>query len=127
MNTDLINTGNLTEMIQPKTAMTNASNDHSANLQTPPTQGSTDAPEPDAVSLSADDYRVPEDWNYESTVHGIEQIIESIEMGEMEMAEIFDQFAIAVEQLHQCESFLTYHRQQVDLLIETLSDEPGGS
>lgn len=56
----------------------------------------------------------------------IEQIINRIERGEMELADIFDQFAIAVEHLHQCESFLTYHRQQVDLLIETLSDDPGG-
>lgn len=66
---------------------------------------------------------LPDDWNYEMTVETIEEIIDRIEMGKMGLADIFDQFAIAVEQLQQCESFLNHHRQQVDVLIETLTDD----
>ncbi len=66
----------------------------------------------------------PPHWNYETTVAEIESIINRIEGGELELAEVFDQFAIAVEQLRQCESFLTRQQQQVDLLIETLLDDP---
>jgi exodeoxyribonuclease VII small subunit len=63
-------------------------------------------------------------WNYESSVAHIEAIINQIEMGEMELAEVFQQFAIAVEHLHQCETFLTHQKKRMDLLIETLLDEP---
>lgn len=65
----------------------------------------------------------PENWNYETTVIEVEAIINRIEMGELDLAEVFDQFATAVEQLRQCETFLTRQQQQVDLLIETLLDE----
>lgn len=67
---------------------------------------------------------LPTNWNYEATVTTVETIIRRIEQGELELAEVFDQFAIAVEQLRQCETFLTRQQQQVDLLIETLLDEP---
>lgn len=67
---------------------------------------------------------LPPDWNYEATVTEVEAIISQIEMGELELADVFEQFAIAVEHLRQCETFLTQHQQQVDLLIETLLDEP---
>jgi exodeoxyribonuclease VII small subunit len=63
-------------------------------------------------------------WNYESSVTHIESIINQIEMGEMELAEVFQQFAIAVEHLRHCETFLTHQKQRMDLLIETLLDEP---
>lgn len=63
-------------------------------------------------------------WNYESSVAHIEAIINQIEMGEMELAEVFQQFAIAVEHLHHCETFLTHQKKRMDLLIETLLDEP---
>jgi exodeoxyribonuclease VII small subunit len=66
----------------------------------------------------------PPNWNYEATVTEVEAIISRIELGELELSEVFDQFAIAVEQLRQCETFLTRQQQQVDLLIETLLDEP---
>ncbi|MEP0913611.1 exodeoxyribonuclease VII small subunit [Leptolyngbya sp. ST-U4] len=65
----------------------------------------------------------PPDWSYEQTVSQIEGIIDRIEQGELELAEVFDQFATAVEQLRQCETFLNRQQQQVDLLIETLLDE----
>lgn len=64
------------------------------------------------------------EWNYEATVVQIEAIINRIEMGELELAEVFDQFAIAVHQLRRCEAFLNRQKGQIDLLIETLIDEP---
>ncbi|BAT51355.1 exodeoxyribonuclease VII small subunit [Nostoc sp. NIES-3756] len=62
-------------------------------------------------------------WNYETKVVEIEAIITHIESGELELEAVFDQFANAVEYLRQCENFLQQRQQQVDLLIETLSDE----
>ncbi|MBN3869111.1 MAG: exodeoxyribonuclease VII small subunit [Nostoc sp.] len=64
-----------------------------------------------------------EGWNYEAKVAEIEGIIARIEAGELELEAVFEQFASAVEYLRQCESFLQQRQQQVDLLIETLSDE----
>ncbi|MHC0062012.1 exodeoxyribonuclease VII small subunit [Nostoc sp. UIC 10890] len=64
-----------------------------------------------------------EDWNYEAKVAEIEGIITRIEAGELELEAVFEQFASAVEYLRQCESFLQQRQQQVDLLIETLSDD----
>ncbi|NET32413.1 MAG: exodeoxyribonuclease VII small subunit [Cyanothece sp. SIO1E1] len=68
--------------------------------------------------------QVPPDWNYEKTVAKVEAIIEQIESGELELAEVFDQFAIAAKQLSHCETFLTQQQQRMDVLIETLLDEP---
>ncbi|WP_416676565.1 exodeoxyribonuclease VII small subunit [Egbenema bharatensis] len=67
---------------------------------------------------------MPPNWTYEATVAEIEIIINQIERGELDLADVFDQFARAVERLRQCETFLTRQQQQVDLLIETLLDEP---
>ncbi|WP_066423599.1 exodeoxyribonuclease VII small subunit [Anabaena sp. 4-3] len=61
--------------------------------------------------------------NYEEKVAEIEKIISRIESGNLELEAVFDQFAIAVEHLRQCETFLQQRQQQVDLLIETLSDD----
>jgi exodeoxyribonuclease VII small subunit len=66
----------------------------------------------------------PSDWNYEATVSEVERIISQIELGELELADVFQQFSTAVNRLRQCESFLSRQQQQVDLLIETLLDEP---
>ncbi|MBW4514975.1 MAG: exodeoxyribonuclease VII small subunit [Timaviella obliquedivisa GSE-PSE-MK23-08B] len=68
--------------------------------------------------------RLPANWRYEATVAEIEATIEQIESGELPLSEVFDQFSTAVEQLRQCEGFLNRQQQQVDLLIETLLDEP---
>lgn len=62
-------------------------------------------------------------WNYEQTVQQIEEIIARIEAGELDLAEVFDQFGVAVEYLRQCETFLNQRQQQMDLLIENLADE----
>jgi exodeoxyribonuclease VII small subunit len=66
------------------------------------------------------DTSLPESWNYEATVAEVETIIKQIEAGELDLAEVFEQFTTAVEYLHQCEAFLTQRQQQMDLLTETL-------
>ncbi|MGQ9870247.1 exodeoxyribonuclease VII small subunit [Leptodesmis sp.] len=65
-----------------------------------------------------------EDWNYEQTVQRIEATISRIESGELELAEVFDEFAAAVKSLQECETFLAERQRQMDLLIESLKDEP---
>ena len=62
-------------------------------------------------------------WNYEAKVAEIERIIARIEAGDLELAEVFEQFLQAVEDLRECENFLQQQKKQVDLLIETLSDQ----
>jgi exodeoxyribonuclease VII small subunit len=59
-------------------------------------------------------------WNYEVTVAEIEQIISQIESGTLPLEDVFENFAIAVEQLRQCEAFLNEGKQRMNLLIETL-------
>ena len=63
-----------------------------------------------------------EDWNYEETVERVEEILEAIESGDLDLAEVFSQFGVAVERLQECESFLTFQQAQVELLLETLSN-----
>lgn len=62
-------------------------------------------------------------WNYEETVAKVERILTRIESGELELADVFEEFSAAVNYLRQCESFLAERQKQVDLLIETLTDE----
>ncbi|BAZ40130.1 exodeoxyribonuclease VII small subunit [Calothrix sp. NIES-4101] len=62
-------------------------------------------------------------WSYEGKVREIEEIIAKIEGGDLDLAEVFEQFATAVEGLKECDRFLQERQQQVDLLIETLQDE----
>ncbi|PPS40624.1 exodeoxyribonuclease VII small subunit [Chroococcidiopsis sp. TS-821] len=76
------------------------------------------------VNSDAVDATLQADWNYEAKVAEVERIIAQIEAGELELEEVFEQFTAAVEYLRQCETFLQQRQQQVDLLIETLSDEP---
>ncbi len=61
-------------------------------------------------------------WTYEETVAQVEDIIAQIESGELDIAQVFDRFADAVQHLRQCETFLADRRQQMELLIETLSE-----
>lgn len=65
-----------------------------------------------------------QDWSYEKTVQQVEAIMSRIESGELELADVFDQFGSAVSYLRQCDLFLTQRQQQMDLLIETLTDDP---
>ncbi|MCG8367496.1 MAG: exodeoxyribonuclease VII small subunit [Pseudanabaenales cyanobacterium] len=82
---------------------------HSINSKVSPSEGK-------APSL-------PPDWSYEATVAQVEAIVSQLETGELRLADVFDRFTTAVEQLQQCEAFLNQKRQQVDLLIEVLDDE----
>lgn len=76
------------------------------------------------VDISLRSATRPQNWNYEATVAQVEAIISGIETGELELAEVFDQFALAIEHLRQCEAFLAHQQQQMDLLVETLVDDP---
>lgn len=67
--------------------------------------------------------RPAQSWNYEETVAKVEEILTRIESGELELAAVFDEFSTAVEYLRQCEAFLAERQKQVDVLIETLTDE----
>ncbi|MGK7928415.1 MAG: exodeoxyribonuclease VII small subunit [Spirulina sp.] len=64
------------------------------------------------------------EWNYEEAVAEIEAIAAKIESGALPLEEVFDQFEVAVKQLHQCETFLNEGKERMDLLIETLEDDP---
>jgi exodeoxyribonuclease VII small subunit len=59
-------------------------------------------------------------WNYEEAVEGVEEILAAIEGGDLELTEVFSQFAVAVDRLNQCENFLATQREQVELLLENL-------
>jgi exodeoxyribonuclease VII small subunit len=74
----------------------------------------------------APDSQTPQDWSYEQTVAQIEAIITRIELGDLELADVFEQFATAVEHLRECEIFLSRQQRQMDVLVETLMDEPEG-
>jgi exodeoxyribonuclease VII small subunit len=58
--------------------------------------------------------------NYEEMVARIESIIREIESGDMPLEQVFDEFAIAVEYLRDCEAFLSQGKERINLLIETL-------
>ena len=64
------------------------------------------------------------DWNYEQTVDRIEAIIDRVESGELPLEAVFEEFAVAVECLQQCESFLARGKEKMDLSIELLAAEP---
>lgn len=63
-------------------------------------------------------------WNYEETVDRIEAIIDRVESGDLPLEEVFEQFAVAVECLQECESFLLRGKEQMELSIELLAAEP---
>ncbi len=62
-------------------------------------------------------------WHYETTVSNLERVIDEIESGRLELAEVFDKFAWAVAALQECENFLSEKKKQMNLLIETLEDD----
>lgn len=59
-------------------------------------------------------------WVYEEAVAEVEAIVARIESGQLDLAEVFTEFATAVKQLQRCQAFLEQKQQEVDLLIETL-------
>lgn len=66
---------------------------------------------------------LPGNWRYEATVTQVEQIINQIESGELDLAEVFEQFTEAVTYLRECETFLGDRQAQLDLLIEHLGKD----
>jgi exodeoxyribonuclease VII small subunit len=66
-----------------------------------------------------------EAWNYETTVSKIEEILTLIESGDLDLADVFEQFSVAVEYLKQCDAFLQDRQQAIELLVEILSSESG--
>jgi exodeoxyribonuclease VII small subunit len=61
-------------------------------------------------------------WSYEATVEQVENILEAIESGDLELQEVLAQFEIGVAALRQCGEFLAVQQEQVELLLETLED-----
>jgi len=66
---------------------------------------------------------ITEPWSYTATIDQIEAIVNQIEAGQLELADVFEQFETAVRHLQACESFLSKKQEQLDLLIETLTKE----
>ncbi|OKH45063.1 exodeoxyribonuclease VII small subunit [Calothrix sp. HK-06] len=64
-----------------------------------------------------------DEFSYEAKVVEIDSIIARIEAGELDLAEVFEQFATAVQYIKECDSFLQAKQEEVDILIETLQDE----
>jgi exodeoxyribonuclease VII small subunit len=63
------------------------------------------------------------DWNYEAALQQIELVIAQLETGELALADVFDQFNKAVEELKHCDNFLKEKQAQAKLLIESLADD----
>ena len=63
-----------------------------------------------------------DDWNYEATVAKAEDILQSIEGGDLELAEVFSQSQIAAGYLRECEEFLVQQQESVELLVENLGE-----
>lgn len=66
---------------------------------------------------------LPSDWRYEDTMHEVETIIHDIETGQLDLADVFERFTVAITYLQQCEAFLTDRQGQMELLIEELGDD----
>ena len=61
-------------------------------------------------------------WNYEEAVIKVEEILNQIESGELDLSEVFAQFTLANSHLHQCKDFLDRQQKQIHLHLETLED-----
>ena len=67
--------------------------------------------------------KTSKNWNYEETVAKVEEIIDRIESGELELAKVFEEFAVATEGLDRCEAFLSEKQKQLDVSIEVLEED----
>lgn len=61
-------------------------------------------------------------WNYETAIAFIEEMIDKIESGNLPLETVFEEFELAVEQVNQCEQFFNQGMEKMELLIETLED-----
>ncbi len=61
-------------------------------------------------------------WKYEETVEKIEEIIDQIETGSLDLENVFERFTEATSYLKECDQFLSERQEKIELLIETLGD-----
>jgi len=64
----------------------------------------------------------PPDWHYETALAEAETVVRQLEAGNLDLDQAFEQFAIAVDRLQQCDRFLRDRQSQVSLAIETLDN-----
>ena len=64
----------------------------------------------------------PQDWNYETAMASVEEMINKIESGDLPLETVFEEFKVAVQEINQCEKFLNQGVEKMNLLIETLED-----
>lgn len=64
----------------------------------------------------------PSDWHYETALAEAESVVRQLEAGDLDLDLAFEQFAIAVDRLQQCDRFLRDRQNQVSLAIETLDN-----
>jgi exodeoxyribonuclease VII small subunit len=68
------------------------------------------------------DSSLPPDFDYEATVEQVEAIIADIDSGTLPLEDVFEQFRLGVEQLRNCETFLTQGKEEMEIIVETLED-----
>ncbi|MFQ3613326.1 MAG: exodeoxyribonuclease VII small subunit [Cyanobacteriota bacterium] len=61
-------------------------------------------------------------WRYEVAIAEVESLIDQIESGELDLAEVVERFQQAAQTLKTCEAFLQEKRQQVEIIIEQLDE-----
>ena len=66
----------------------------------------------------------PPAWHYESAIAEVEHIIAQVESGQLDLADVIEQFVTATQTLKQCEAFLQQKQAQVSILVETLQEDP---
>ena len=73
---------------------------------------------------SQPDHPAPDqpDWHYETALAEAETVVRQLEAGDLDLDHAFEQFAIAVDRLQQCDRFLRDRQSQVSLAIETLDN-----
>ncbi|EAZ88123.1 exodeoxyribonuclease VII small subunit [Crocosphaera chwakensis] len=70
-----------------------------------------------------DSTSIPNDWDYETAISSVEEIINNIESGNLPLENVFQEFEVAVQEINQCEQFLNQGMEKMELLIETLEEE----
>ncbi len=53
-------------------------------------------------------------------------MIAQVESGQLDLADVIEQFVTATQTLKQCEAFLQEKQAQVSILVETLQADPFG-
>ncbi|MCJ2544470.1 exodeoxyribonuclease VII small subunit [Thermostichus vulcanus] len=61
-------------------------------------------------------------WRYEVAIAEVETLINQIESGDLDLAEVVERFQQAAQTLKTCEAFLQEKRRQVEIIIEQLDE-----